>query len=72
MACVQEPISAGPLFHRCKRHIRHHQFGEGEYEQSEMVIQQLLAEAGTGSRSRELVSVDAGGTEASSPRAPTT
>ena len=47
-----------------KGRIRHHQFGEGEYEQSERVIQQLLAEAGTGSRSRELVSVDAGGTEA--------
>ena len=28
--------------------IRHHQFGEGEYEQSEMIIQQLLAEAGIG------------------------
>ena len=27
-------------------HIRHHQFGEGEYEQSEAVIQQLLVEAG--------------------------
>ena len=26
--------------------IRHHHFGEGEYQQSEMVIQQLLAEAG--------------------------
>ncbi len=26
--------------------IRHHQFGEGEYEQSERIIQQLLAEAG--------------------------
>ena len=26
--------------------IRHHQFGEGNYEQSERVIQQLLAEAG--------------------------
>ncbi|HEY2552519.1 MAG TPA: redoxin domain-containing protein [Streptosporangiaceae bacterium] len=26
--------------------IRHHYFGEGEYQQSEMVIQQLLAEAG--------------------------
>ena len=26
--------------------IRHHQFGEGEYERSERVIQQLLAEAG--------------------------
>jgi thiol-disulfide isomerase/thioredoxin len=28
--------------------IRHHQFGEGEYEQSERIIQQLLAEAETG------------------------
>ena len=27
-------------------HIRHHQFGEGEYEKSEGIIQQLLAEAG--------------------------
>ena len=26
--------------------IRHHHFGEGEYGRSEMVIQQLLAEAG--------------------------
>src|SRR3984885_649579 len=27
-------------------HIRHHQFGEGNYDQSEKVIQQLLTEAG--------------------------
>lgn len=27
-------------------HIRHHHFGEGDYEQSEMVIQTLLREAG--------------------------
>jgi thiol-disulfide isomerase/thioredoxin len=45
-------------------HIRHHQFGEGEYEQSEKVIQQLLAEAGTGAVGGELVSVHAGGFEA--------
>jgi thiol-disulfide isomerase/thioredoxin len=44
--------------------IRHHQFGEGEYEQSEMIIQQLLAEAGVGGIGHELVSVDAGGAEA--------
>jgi thiol-disulfide isomerase/thioredoxin len=50
--------------------IRHHQFGEGSYEQSEMVIQQLLAEAksdSTGSAvgdiPRDLVSVDARGIE---------
>src|SRR5437773_3315954 len=44
--------------------IRHHHFGEGEYQQSEMVIQQLLAEAGASGISRELVSVDASGIEA--------
>jgi len=38
--------------------IRHHHFGEGEYGQSEMVIQQLLAEAGSSGFSREMVSVD--------------
>jgi thiol-disulfide isomerase/thioredoxin len=47
-----------------KGHIRHHQFGEGEYEESERVIQQLLAEAGTGSVGHELVTVDARGVEA--------
>jgi len=44
-------------------HIRRRQFGEGEYEQSEMIIQQLLAEAGTGGIGHELVSVDARGAE---------
>ena len=47
-----------------KGRVRHQQFGEGEYEQSETIIQQLLAEAGTGGRSRELVSVDGRGAEA--------
>jgi thiol-disulfide isomerase/thioredoxin len=43
--------------------FRHHQFGEGEYAQSEMVIQRLLSEAGyeTG---RDLVMVDPSGVEA--------
>ena len=45
-------------------HIRHHQFGEGEYEQSEMVIAQLLAEAGNRGIARDPVSVDARGAEA--------
>src|ERR1700746_2162791 len=44
--------------------IRHHNFGEGEYQQSEMVIQQLLAEAGSEGAGREMVSVDASGAEA--------
>jgi thiol-disulfide isomerase/thioredoxin len=44
--------------------IRHHYFGEGEYQQSEMVIQQLLAENGSADPGHELVSVDARGVEA--------
>jgi thiol-disulfide isomerase/thioredoxin len=47
-----------------KGHIRHHHFGEGEYEQSERIIQQLLAEAGIGGIGHQLVSVDARGAEA--------
>jgi thiol-disulfide isomerase/thioredoxin len=43
--------------------IRHHHFGEGEYEQSEMVLQQLLAEAGTADVGHELVTVEAHGPE---------
>jgi thiol-disulfide isomerase/thioredoxin len=43
--------------------IRYHHYGEGEYRQSEMVIQQLLAEAGSGG-DREPVSPDARGVEA--------
>jgi hypothetical protein len=44
--------------------IRHHRFGEGEYEQSEMILQQLLTEAGSGGTGQDLVSVDARGVEA--------
>jgi thiol-disulfide isomerase/thioredoxin len=44
--------------------IRHHQFGEGDYEQSEVIIQQLLAEAGHSSFERRLVSVEGQGAEA--------
>jgi thiol-disulfide isomerase/thioredoxin len=46
-----------------KGRIRHHQFGEGEYEESERIIQLLLAEARNGGVSHELVSVDAQGAE---------
>jgi thiol-disulfide isomerase/thioredoxin len=42
--------------------IRHHHFGEGSYERSERVIQQLLAEAGSDG-DRSLVSIDARGAE---------
>jgi thiol-disulfide isomerase/thioredoxin len=44
--------------------IRHRQFGEGDYEQSETIIQQLLAEAGKGDVSHVPASVDARGIEA--------
>ena len=45
-------------------HIRHHYFGEGEYGQSEMVIQQLLAEAGSTDAGHDLVAADPRGVEA--------
>jgi thiol-disulfide isomerase/thioredoxin len=44
--------------------VRHHHFGEGSYEQSEMVIQELLAEAGNGGIDRRPVSVQPEGIEA--------
>jgi len=44
--------------------IRSHNFGEGEYEQSERVIQQLLAEAGSAGIDNSLVTADARGAEA--------
>ena len=44
--------------------LRHHYFGEGGYGQSEMVIQQLLAEAGSAGAGQDLVSVNARGVEA--------
>ena len=43
--------------------IRHHHFGEGEYQRSEMVIQQLLTESGS-DPGRGLVSPEARGIEA--------
>jgi thiol-disulfide isomerase/thioredoxin len=44
--------------------IRHHQFGEGHYEECERVIQQLLRDAGAESVGDDLVSVAADGFEA--------
>jgi thiol-disulfide isomerase/thioredoxin len=44
-------------------HIRYHHFGEGEYQQSEMVIQQLLTEAGSSGFARDMVSVEPAGLE---------
>jgi thiol-disulfide isomerase/thioredoxin len=44
--------------------LRHRRFGEGEYEQSEGILQQLLTEAGVSGVGRDLVSVDPSGVEA--------
>ena len=43
--------------------IRHHRFGEGDYEESEMVIQHLLAEAGRTDADGDVVWVDPRGIE---------
>jgi thiol-disulfide isomerase/thioredoxin len=44
--------------------IRHHRLGEGDYARSEMMIQQLLAEAGATGVPRDLVAVAGRGAEA--------
>ena len=44
--------------------IRHHHFGEGEYDESEHVIQQLLAEAGNKDVAKGVVQITAAGAEA--------
>jgi thiol-disulfide isomerase/thioredoxin len=46
--------------------IRHHHFGEGDYEESERIIQTLLTEAGEKTVSSGVVSVNASGAEAAS------
>lgn len=43
---------------------RFHHFGEGEYDQSEQVIQRLLEEAGNGNVPQSLVTVNVSGVEA--------
>ena len=47
-----------------KGRIRHHQYGEGEYSESERTIQKLLGEAGRSAIPSDLVSVDPRGAEA--------
>lgn len=44
--------------------VRYHRFGEGSYEETEMMIQQLLAEAGYAEVSRGLVTVNGSGVQA--------
>ncbi len=45
--------------------VRHHHFGEGSYEQSETIIQELLREAGASDVSRDPVRVEARGLDVS-------
>ena len=49
--------------------VRHHHFGEGEYDESERVIQKLLAEAGNKSIPTGTVAVNGSGAEAASVKA---
>jgi len=44
--------------------LRHHHFGEGEYLRTEVMIQQLLAEAGRNDFDQDVVAVNAQGAEA--------
>ena len=44
--------------------LKHHQFGEGRYEESEAAIQRVLGESGARGITRELVSVEGRGVEA--------
>jgi hypothetical protein len=43
--------------------VRHHRFGEGDYERSEIVIQQLLGDVGVDVSGESLISVDPSGPE---------
>jgi len=49
-----------------KGRIRHHHFGEGEYDESERVIQELLKENGATGLNAGMVNVSASGAEAAS------
>jgi thiol-disulfide isomerase/thioredoxin len=52
-----------------KGRIRHRHFGEGEYDESERVIQKLLADAGDRNVPTDVVAVSASGAEAASAKA---
>jgi hypothetical protein len=49
--------------------IRHQHFGEGDYDESERVIQKLLADAGDRNVPTDIVAVNASGAEAASVKA---
>jgi Thioredoxin like C-terminal domain len=49
--------------------VRHHHYGEGEYEESERIIQKLLVDAGNKDVPAGVVAVNASGAEAASAKA---
>jgi cytochrome c biogenesis protein CcdA/thiol-disulfide isomerase/thioredoxin len=49
--------------------VRHHHFGEGEYAESERIIQKMLADAGTKDVPGGIVAVNASGAEAAADKA---
>jgi Thioredoxin like C-terminal domain len=57
-------IGPAHYFIDAKGRTRFHHFGEGDYDQSEQVIQGLLEEAGNGNVPQSLVTVNASGVEA--------
>ena len=63
---AQEQLLARPLLLRCAGAQRYHHFGEGDYDTSEMVIRQLLAEAGRAPKAGGM----AQGDHAAAPRRP--
>jgi thiol-disulfide isomerase/thioredoxin len=52
-----------------KGQLRHQHFGEGDYDESEHVLQKLLAEAGDSKVPTDIVAVNASGAEAASVKA---
>ena len=64
MAGIRQQLLAGTVFIDAQGRIRHHQFSEASYEESERVIQQLLTEAGAIGLSHHLTAVDGQGFEA--------
>ena len=66
---LRQPLLACPLPRRRARPHPAPPLGEGQYQQSEMVLQQLLAQAGSAGAGDELVAPDARGAEAPADRA---
>ena len=58
LARLRQPLLAGDLPRRREGRIRYHHFGEGEYAMTEMVIQQLLLDAGAQTSTRIWSMVD--------------